>query len=446
MAVQPQQPIDPLSQYAKVLGLKSLLGQQALQPGQQQIQQQQIQQEQIQTQEAQNKVKSQNAMIAAWSDPKFTQEITGGTSQNAQPNGPGFDPNAMMQGLIKRGVLPQDANTLVNSFVDRSAKVSDTVKNNAAAAQDQINTYSKALDNLTGRLSSIYNMPVSKAGPAFDALKQDLAQNPLPGMSPQEASAFQASTLDHLPAFINMGKVESNIADYHKSEADAAVAQQKVIPPGGGLSPESQQQVSKDVALATNPAVQQGKVDVATAEGRAKAQVELAMEPMRLQLQQQFGNQKDARDKIETSVLKPYQDKMSDITMARNAVNQAMDNPVAARAATFKMIGVAQPTGSHRVIPAEIQAFRYPGNVGQRSIEAFNDFLLGKPFTSEAIGAMNSFIDGQEQAARTNLGGGIDNVNKLYGTNVGTQLKTGNAAPQQHPFFSKFGGQAGNPQ
>src|SRR5271155_3003996 len=94
LAVQPQQPQDPLSQYAKVLQIKSLLGQQALQPGQQAIQQEQIKQQQIATQEDQNKVKSQNAMIQAWSDPSFTKEITGGGTQKGQPNGPGFDPNA----------------------------------------------------------------------------------------------------------------------------------------------------------------------------------------------------------------------------------------------------------------------------------------------------------------------------------------------------------------
>jgi len=168
------------------------------------------------------------------------------------------------------------------------------------------------------------------------------------------------------------------------------------------------------------------------------------MEPLKLQIQQQFADQKDARDKIETSVLKPFQDKMSDITMARNAVAQAMDNPVSARAATFKMIGVAQPTGSHRVIPAEIAAFKYPGNVAQRSVEAFNDFLLGKPFTPEAVSAMNSFIDGQEQAAKTTLGSGIGNVNKLYNTNVGTGLipaaSASSTAPAGSDWGTKFGG------
>src|SRR5215469_1771980 len=99
------------------------------------------------------------------------------------------------------------------------------------------------------------------------------------------------------------------------------------------------------------------------------------MEPLRLQIQQQFANQKDARDKIETSVLKPFQDKMTDVNMARTAITQAGDNPVAARAAVFKMVGVAQPTGSHRVLPMEFAAFKYPGGITDQIQQKFNDFL-----------------------------------------------------------------------
>jgi hypothetical protein len=260
-----QQP-SPLEAYGKIMQLKSLMQGQQLQQAQLQGEQQQqkqsaqlfpgqLQQQNVQTQMAQNKLASQNAMIKAWQDPGFSKEITGGGQQGQQPNGPGFDPNAMTQSLVKRGVMPEDAMAMTNQFVDRSAKVSEMVKNNAAAASDQIGTYQKALGTITDKLSSIMDMPVSKAGPAFDAYKQELARNPIPGIPQGDLQALQSSTLDKLPSFVNMATIEGNIAKFHKDEADAQTAQQKVIPAGGGLSPEARQGLTADISKETNPQV-----------------------------------------------------------------------------------------------------------------------------------------------------------------------------------------------
>jgi hypothetical protein len=150
------------------------------------------------------------------------------------------------------------------------------------------------------------------------------------------------------------------------------------------------------------------------------------------QLSMNLENNKDARDKTEASVLKPYSDKMGDIEQTRQAIAQVDTNPVAARAVVFKMIGVAQPTGSHRVLPAEIDAFRYPGNIAQRSVEKFNDFLLGKPWTKEAAQAASAFVDGQQQAAQNNLRRGVQNINGLYGTNIDSE-RILNAGQTQSP-------------
>lgn len=251
-----------------------MLNQQALQQaqltGEQQQQSQraqlfpgQLAEQNVSTQLAQNKLASQQAMTKAWSDPSFAKEVTaapsssGGTEGNATPStgSAGFDPDAMTQGLIKRGVQPQDALALTNQFVDRSAKTSEMIKNNAAAASDQIGNYQKSVKDITDRLSSIMDMPVSKAGPAFDVFKQDVASNKVTGLNPQQVQALQNSTLDKLPAFVNMAQIESNIADYHKKEADDQLAQtnaqkSKMELPGGPMN-----QVTQHIQEETDPRV-----------------------------------------------------------------------------------------------------------------------------------------------------------------------------------------------
>ncbi|HET8823493.1 MAG TPA: hypothetical protein VFM77_00065, partial [Terriglobales bacterium] len=69
--------------------------------------------------------------------------------------------------------------------------------------------------------------------------------------------------------------------------------------------------------------------------------------------------------------------------------------------------------------------------------EKFNNFLKGEPWTPEISQAANAFIDGQAGAAQQSLNSGIDNTNKLYGTSVGTQLKS--ESPNQG-WGSQFGG------
>ena len=445
LAVQPQQPQDPLSQYAKVLQIKSLLGQQALQPGQQQFQQGQLEQQGLQTQQMKNKVKSQQGMIAAFSDPDFVKQVTGGTSQNGQTNGPGFDPNAMLQILLKHGVLPEDANPVVNSYVDRSAKVSDTVKNNAAAAQDQIGTYSKAIDNLTQRLSSIYDMPVSKAGPAFAALKQDLAQNPLPGMSPQELSALQSSTLDHLPAFINMGKVESNIAEYHKNEADAAAAQQKVIPQGGGLSPDARQSLQTDIAKETNPQVIAAQASKAAMSQIATQKALYGGSPLASVPPQLAAPAAAAATKAGEAYTQAQQaadDMQSMVSLAHKGNKIAYSySPVSG----VLQINVAGQT--KRINTTEIEQYGGAGSALDRIKGFLGKETEGKSIPDNILQDMDAVSKSYVDNAHTKYKRDLDTVNQAYGSKFQpTQSSQQQGAAGQHPFFSKFGGQAGQPQ
>jgi hypothetical protein len=222
-----------MQQYGQMLSLRNLAAQQKELPLDLQIKQQEAQQAQSQTQVAQvqatmaqQQLASQKAMIDALSDPSFMKDIgTEGTGPRG--SGLGFDPNAMTQGLIKRGVLPQQAIGFTNQLVDRSAKVSEAAKNNASAVSETAGAYQKGMDALSQKMSDILDLPTDKAIPAFNDLKQYVAQGGVPGMSPQDQALFANSTLDHLPAFINLSKIESQIAGYHKTQADALASEAK---------------------------------------------------------------------------------------------------------------------------------------------------------------------------------------------------------------------------
>jgi hypothetical protein len=420
---QPQVP-NPLETYEKMLQLRTLMGQQQLLPVQLQQAQQQVQTSTLQNQRIQQEMESEKALQRA---------VAGGVLNKYMgvdsADGSGFDAAGAYRDLISNNgpILTDHASRMVNSMLEMAKNQAEIAKNLGQAGEAQQNIRAKTLNQLADKFGSINDRPLEQASAALDALKQDLVWNPkaYQGLTQKEMKDLYGTTLDHLPAVEALLGLEGKIAEYHKGQAEATAAQQKVIPPGGVMSPDTAQQVQKDIAVATSPQIQAGKIEVAKAEGAAKAQVQLAMEPLRLQIQQTFANQKDARDKIETSVLKPFQDKMTDVNMARTAISQALDNPVAARAAIFKMVGVAQPTGSHRVLPMEFAAFKYPGGISDQIQQKFNDFLTGEPWTPEIAAAATAFIDGQAQAARTNLSSGVDNVNKLYGTSVGGGLKEG---------------------
>jgi hypothetical protein len=49
--------------------------------------------------------------------------------------------------------------------------------------------------------------------------------------------------------------------------------------------------------------------------------------------------------------------------------------------------------------------------------------MSGDPWTPQMVQDIKSFTQAQAQVAHDTLGRGIDNTNKLYGTNVGTALK-----------------------
>jgi hypothetical protein len=239
----PQMP-NALDQYAKIASLKNMMSETALRqqlaPLNVQEAQQRVQQETTQNQIQQMELKSQQAMMAAWSDPEFTKKITTGDKPTA--NGLGFDPDAMTSELTSRGVLPKEALAVTAQFVERSQKMASTAKDIAQTGEAEAATSAKGYKILADKIGGIIDMPVDKATAALAVLKQDLVKNPklFPGVPQQDLAHLFSADLEHLPAIASVIGLDAQIADFHKSKSEAAKAEAGL--PGGALeSPEARE-------------------------------------------------------------------------------------------------------------------------------------------------------------------------------------------------------------
>jgi hypothetical protein len=272
---------DPLQTYGKMLQLKALQGQQQFEqqsrPLQLQQQQQQVQASALENQQRQLELQSQQAMQKAWSDPDFLKNFTG--TDKAQSSGWGFDPDALSASLIQKGVLPKDAMAMTAQFVDRSQKIATTQKDIAQTGEAQAAQRDKGMKILADKIGGILDQPTAKAADALAALKQDLVKNPkaYAGVPQEDLAHVYAADLEHLPAMATLLGLDAKIADFHKSKAEAVSAGQKVIPEGGGLSPEMQAEAQKE--LGVYKAEQPMRLQEATAKAKAEQLIKGMAEP-----------------------------------------------------------------------------------------------------------------------------------------------------------------------
>jgi hypothetical protein len=209
-----------MDQYGRMLQLRSLLAnqqqQQQLMPLQVQEQEQRVQQATLQTQQEELKVKSQQAMIKAWSDPDFSSSVTGATGSDLAPSigfTPGFDPVKMMRSLVSKGVLPEDARAQAAGLLELS-------KNLSMKTKDDLSNYKESHQQLANLLGPITNMEPEEQGPALDAVKQKVQSGAIPGLDPRDIALLQQADPTHLQPVINLTGVGSDIADFHKKNLD----------------------------------------------------------------------------------------------------------------------------------------------------------------------------------------------------------------------------------
>src|SRR5258708_16492438 len=199
-----QQPpaFDPLAQQQKQATLSGVMDENALRkqlaPLQVQEQAEKAKQMAIQTQVAQQEQQSQAAMVKAWSDPEFSKKITGGDKSDA--SGLGFDPDAMTQELISRGVMPKDALAMTQEWVKRSQTIAGTQKDIAQTGEANASIRQKTLKQVGDALGAIQGKTVEKAQEALEAFKQRLVRDPkaFPGLTQDEMAHLYSMDLTHL--------------------------------------------------------------------------------------------------------------------------------------------------------------------------------------------------------------------------------------------------------
>ena len=414
--VQPPQMPSAMEQYGKMLQLKSLLGQQQMQPLQQQEAQQDIQAKSLQNQQQQLQLQSQQAMVKAWSDPDFLKSFTG--SDKAESNGLGFDPDAMTKALVSKGVMPQQALALAGQFVDRSQKMAATAKDIAQTGEANAATAQKGYGVLADRIGGILDAPTAKAPAMLDQLKQDLMQNPklFPGVPPVDLGHVYNANLEHLPAIASVIGLDAKIADFHKAKAEAAKAEQGVIPANGGLSPDSQQKVAAGVA--ETKAEQPLKIQQAVAQGQAVALMQqkiaegsnaaLAGVPAHLVAPATEAAAKAGTDFAQAQSVSQRLSAMMDAAKKGNVVSYQLIPQEGA-------LQVTTSQGVHRINMAEIQNYG-GGSLWQRLQGHLGKNLTGKSIPDSVLNDMSEMQKIQEEGAQTKYENTLKTINGAYGS------------------------------
>jgi len=200
--------------------------------------------------------------------------------------------------------------------------------------------------------------------------------------------------------------------------AHSQVEQQNVIPAGGGLSPATQQKVQQDVAVATNPQIQAGKVAVATAEGIARANIEaqiargsnaaLAMVPPHLVAPATAAATKAGEDYAQAqSVSQRLQAIMDDAKKGNVVSYQLLPEEGALQVVTAQ--------GIHRINMAEIQ--NYGGGSYLQALEGhIGKALSGKSIPDSVLNDMGDMQRIMAEGSQTKYQNTLSTINQTYGS------------------------------
>lgn len=416
--VNPPQIPPPLETYGKMLQLKALSGQQALLPLEIQSEQEKVKAQQTANQQSQLELQSQQSMMKAWSDPDFLKNFTG--TDKAQSSGLGFDPDGMSSALISKGVLPKDAMAMTQMFVDRSAKIADTLKAQAQTGEAQAGIREKTLKQVADALGAIQSKPVSDAQDALDAFKQKLVRDPkaFPGLTQDELGHLYAMDLGHMVPATGLMQLEAEITNFHKSQAEAQGAAQKIINPATGMSPEGQEKVQQDIAVATNPQIQAGKEAVAKAEGEARALIE-----------HQYAVQGNAAvTNVPTHLVGPATEAAvkagTDYAQAKSVSDRLqaiMDAAKKGNVVSYQLLPeegalqVVTAQGIHRINTAEISNYG-GGSAWQQMQGHIGKALTGKSIPDSVLKDMGDMQDIMARGSKEKYGNTLKTINQSYGS------------------------------
>ena len=415
---------SPLEQYGKMLQLRALSGQiqqqQQMQPLQVEQAQQSVQAATLENQQRQQELESQKAMIKAWSDPDFLKGFTG--TDAAQASGVGFDPNALTSSLISKGVLPKDAMGMTSSFVDRSAKIAETLKAQAQTGEANAAQREKGMKVLADKIGGVLDAPAAKAGDMLTSLKQDLVHNPqaYAGVPKDDLAHVFSADLEHLPAMATLVGLDGKIAEFHSAKASAmktglevaapTVSQlttftNKTIPGFSALRPEQKQAFIAEAGTARTADELNKIVERADATDKAE-QMHADSLAQTLALKGQAFGQKglEANDKTWTDPQHGYLQTLSQAKLGKAAITAGADGNglLTSLEPTMAVLGMNSFAGVHRISPAEATAAGAPGGWAEQFTAWADKAASGKlspQLAKEGNQLFDQLIDSKYQAS-----------------------------------------------
>jgi hypothetical protein len=172
----------------------------------------------------------------------------------------------------------------------------------------------------------------------------------------------------------------------------------------------------------------------AAAEEAARMPGQITLKQMEAPIAEGVASNKEAREAVQGSYVKPFLDKMNAANELVSSLGQAEQGNIAAsKAAIFKMVGITQPSGQKRVSPETVRQIETMGNVPQQYISKLKNALTGDHWTSEMSQDMKDFAVSQMEVAKNTLRSGVKATNALHGTNIDPESLIQAAGPLNVP-------------
>ncbi|HVW77980.1 MAG TPA: hypothetical protein VHB45_10235 [Alloacidobacterium sp.] len=406
-ALQIQSPqIDPLGSYERVLRLKALMGQQ-------QLQNQQVQAGDLELQQRRQELAARQAMNQAFAS-SVTKDDSGKLSfdpdklQSALMSGPAaYQAPQVMENLTKFQKARVD---LQNSAADLQSKMSDIT--GAAAQAIKASGYDPSVAH--GILDAVFANQ-SNSPQALQA--RSMIDNPQTLKQWTDTQIAQSPAQQKLQNAKDVANIRANNPEMQQMNDWLAK--------NPGKTPADYQQFKVDqgvqaaVAKETNPAVQRSKVQVAAAEGAARANMDaqiargsngaLAQVPPHLVTQAADAATKAGQDYA--SAMQTSQDLKDTLELARNGNVTAFQ--------VLPQEGVLQITtsqGVKRINMAEIQNYAGGGSLLQKIEGIAGKSFSGKSIPSSVLDDMAKVQQVQQKGAESKYRNSLRVINSNYGS------------------------------
>jgi hypothetical protein len=412
LAIRP--PESPLETYGRLAQLQGL--------------QQESQLRGLQIQQGQLDIQSRKAVIDAF---------------NAHS---GVIDDNMISDAGRRGASPND----LMALQQHKLQIANSLN---ALTESQIKLKATQNDNVLGAFRPVYNAPDEQKQAAWSAARQRVLADPASygSVNPQEVpeifpgkeagqllfSGLQGNAIQ----FKNEQEERKTAAEEQKAGAAATEAQTKAAEFKAHLPGEALNPVTIATQEATSPAIQGAKLNLARAEGEARAAIEAGMirggdEDVKNVAPRSVNAAKAEAAKAGTK----YSGVASQIDKIKTdiAAAQTGDQVANAFAPVATVLGSNAFFGTHRFSPTELQTFGPQlGSWGRQLNSALDKAAKGKLPTA-TLNEFKAMADRLSDAAFEEYGNSLKVTNDVYKSTF-KPAKIGEAA-KQGGFFSQFGG------